>query len=507
MSNNTRTPAARTALLWNTFLRRQCHGAMMARVAALALLATLLLASSVAADDSPFLTAPGGPWQYNETTQDFTIYAAQHDPVAPQLDIYKQIADPVYEMESGIFGVSLPLKVPMYLYTDDPQFIAAVPAAQTDKNLYSGGDSGGVYIAIPRMSGLKAPELTLNLRMLMTQQIAATMSGGNLPPGLLHGTALYGEASPAELPALVATLNQQAGAGRLSDWATLANTADPSLAGQQYSVVAFLIDTYGFRQYRAFLTALGTPATHKDWRQALQSVYTSEGPAAATTLEAKWKAYLPQFIGGLWQQNQFTYYNIDQATQLVGIGQYTQAVTLLTPAIAFLQQTGTPKRASDAQALLSKARAGSEAEARVRDAQQALEGNDYTGSKQLLDQARELYKAIPDAKPPLILAQYQQRADRGLQATDDLNRAETEINGWNVLRARQSANRAFATFTEFGNAPLADRAAAVTQRADDRIRMAGVSVIGAGVLILLGGFAVIALRRGRRVAPALPPLD
>ena len=43
------------------------------------------------------------------------------------------------------------------------------------------------------------------------------------------------------------------------------------------------------------------------------------GPAAAaTTLEAKWKAYLPQFIGGLWQQNQFTYYNIDAATQLVG---------------------------------------------------------------------------------------------------------------------------------------------------------------------------------------------
>jgi hypothetical protein len=507
MSNTIRPLAARTALLWNTLLRRQRHPALMARALALVLLAMLPLASSVAADDSPFLTAPGGPWQYNETTQDFSIYAAQRDPVAAQMDIYKQIADPAYTMESDIFGASLPLKVPMYLYTDDPQFAAAVPAAQTDKNVYSGVDSGGVYIAVPRMSGLKAPELTLNLRMLITQQIVATMSGGNLPPGLSHGTALYSEASPAELPVLVSTLNQQAGADRLSDWATLANTADNSLAGQQYSVVAFLIDTYGLRQYRAFLTALSKPETHKDWRQALQATYTSEGPAAATTLEAKWKAYLPQFIGGLWQQNQFTYYNIDQATQLVGIGQYTQAVTLLTPAIAFLQQTGTPKRAADAQALLSKARAGSEAEARVRDAQQALEGNDYTGTKQLLDQARELYKAVPDAKPPLILTQYQQRADRGLQATDDLTHAETLINGWNVIRARQYANRAFSTFTEFGNAPLADRAAAVAQRANDRIRMAGVSVIGAGVLILLGGFAVIGLRRGRRMAPALPPLD
>ena len=38
--------------------------------------------------------------------------------------------------------------------------------------------------------------------------------------------------------------------------------------------------------------------------------------------------------------------------------------------------------------------------------------------------------------------------------------------------------------------------------------MAGVSVIGAGVLILLGGFAIIGLRRGDGgTAPALPPLD
>lgn len=500
--NNTRLPAARPAFLWNTLLRRRLVATL-----ALALLTALLLAPSVAADDSPFLTAPGGPWQYNETTQDFSIYTARRDPVAAQLEIYKKIADPVYEMESGIFGASLPLKVPIYLYTDDAQFIAAVPAAQTDANLYSGIDSGGVYIAVPRMSGLKAPELTLNLRMLITRQIAASMSGGNLPPGLLRGTALYGEAPPADLSALVALLNQQAGADRLSDWATLANTPDNALAAQQYSVVAFLIDTYGLRMYRSFIETLAKPQARKDWRQAMQMVYTNEGPSAATTLEAKWKAYLPQFIGGLWQRNQFTYYDIDEATQLVGVGQYSQAVTLLTPAIAFLQQTGTPKRASEAQALLSKARAGSEAEARVRDAQQALEENDYPRTKQLLDQARELYKAVPDAKPPLILVQYQQRAERGLQAAEELKRAEADINSWNVIRARQNANRAFGTFTEFGNAPLADRAESVTRRANDRIRMAGVSVIGAGVLILLVGFAAIGLRRGRRAMPALPPLD
>lgn len=479
----------------------------MARALLLALLVALLLVPSVAADDSPFLTAPGGPWQYNETTQDFSIYAAQREAVAPQIELYKKIADPVYEMESGIFGYQLPLKIPMYLYTDIVQFTAAVPAAQADANLYSGIDNGGVYIAVPRMSALKAPELTLNLRMLITQHILGSMTGGNLPPGLMRGTALYAEASPADLPALVAILTQQAGADRLADWATLATTTDGAFAGQQYSVVSFLIDTYGFRMYRAFLDTLSKPQARKDWRQAMQMVYTNEGASAATTLEAKWKAYLPQFLGGLWQRNQFTYYNIDEATQLVGVGQYSQAVALLTPAIAFLQQTPNTKRASEAQALLSKARAGSEAEARVRDAQQALEENDYAHTKQLLDQARDLYKAIPDAKPPLLLVQYQQRAERGLAATDDLKKAETDINTWNVIRARQHANRALGTFTEFGNAPLADRAEAVMTQANQRIKMAGVTVIGVGLAILLGGFAVIGLRRGRRAVPALPPLD
>src|SRR5438552_1995236 len=117
--NNTRPLAARTALLRNTLLRRQRRNMMRVRALLLG-----LLVPSVAADDSPFLTAPGGPWQYNETTQDFSIYASQRDPVAPQIDTFKKIADPAYEMESGIFGYQLPLKIPMYLYTDTAQFTA-----------------------------------------------------------------------------------------------------------------------------------------------------------------------------------------------------------------------------------------------------------------------------------------------------------------------------------------------------------------------------------------------
>jgi len=142
----------------------------------------------------------------------------------------------------------------------------------------------------------------------------------------------------------------------------------------------------------------------------MQIVYTNEGTAAATTLEAKWKAYLPQFSWSLAAQPVHLLQH-RRRDQLVGVGQYSQAVALLTPAIAFLQQTPNTKRASEAQGLLSKARAGSEAEARVRDAQQALEENDYARTKMLLDQARELYRPSGrETAAPSI--QYQQRADR-----------------------------------------------------------------------------------------------
>ena len=97
---------------------------------------------------------------------------------------------------------------------------------------------------------------------------------------------------------------------------------------------------------------------------------------------------------------------------------------------------------------------------------------------------------------------------KGSQATGDLTKAESQINGWDVLRARQNANRAYGAFTEFGNAPLADRAQAVIARANQRIRIAGITVIGVGLAILFGGFTVIALRHGRRQQlPALPPLE
>lgn len=476
---------------------RSRHVGFWLSLGALLLLALPPLA--VAADDVPQLNAPVGLGQ-SESSKHFVFYYAKRELVAPQIELYKQFADGAFDMMADIWGYPLPQPEPLSFVTDMNQFVQYVPAAKDDTGIYSGVDRNGIYIAVPRMAALKAPELRADLRRLLTREMVTEMSGGNLPPGLVDGLSRYAEAPPGDIAALTATLGQQATSDRVQAWATLLNSADTVAAPQNYSVAAFLIDGYGFRAVRTFVQSL---AMKRDWRTGMQDAF-KETPA---TLESKWRAYVPQFVSnGGWQHNQFAFYDTTDAVTAVGMGQYTQAVALLTPAIPFLQQIGNTKRASDAQALLSKARAGAEAETSVRDAEQALEGNDYARTNQLLAQATDLYKAIPDAKPPLLLIQYRDRATRGLQATDDLTTAENAVTGWNVIRARQRADHAYGIFTEFGNAPLADRAQTVIDRANREIRYAGLGTIGVGAFVLLAGLTVTSLRRGRRL-PALPPLE
>lgn len=472
------------------------------------------------------LGAPPGQWNENEATTSnrFEIYFARRDAVAPQVDAYKQVADGALDMMRDIFGTVLVTPVNIYLITDDAQFITLVPAAKDDPARYSGIDRNGIYVSVSRSGGLKPADFARNLRGLLARETAAEMSGGNLPLGLLDGLERYAQAPPAELPALVGTLQAEVGADRLTSWNTLLNLTDAPSAPQTYSVVAFLLDTYGFRTFRAYLTKLNTT---KDWRQAIPQVYTntmappsgSGQPAASqpgetvTSLEVKWRAYVPQFLNGLWQQNQFAYYSTDEATRAVAAGQYTQAVTLLTPAVPFLQQISNTKRAMDAQALLAKARSGAAAETTVRDAQQALEGNDYDHTLSLVKQAQDEYNAIKDpngmsnAKPSPLLAEYETRARRGKAAAADLAAAETAVSSWNVILARQKANRALGTLTEFGNAPLVDRAQAVVDRANREIRYTGLGTIGVGALVLLIGLTITSLRRGGRQPLALPPIE
>lgn len=481
---------------------------------ALSLLTSIAMPIGVTAQFAPAtapLGAPPGQWRNNETTisNRFVIYFAQRDTVAPQVDAYKQTADGTLDMMRDLFGPTvLATPVPIYLMTDDAQFVAVVPTAKDDGTRFAGIDRNGVYVSVARATGLKPADLARSLRGLLAREMASEMSGGNMPAGLLDGLERYAQAPPADLSALVGTLQQQVGSDRLTSWNTLPNQSDAQSLPQNYSVVAFLMDTYGFRAFRNYAIKLNTT---KDWRQAIPQVFINMNapPETVTTLEVKWRAYVPQFLGGLWQKNQFAYYNTDAATSAVAAGQYTQAVALLTPAIPFLQQITNTKRATDAQALLSKARSGSAAETTVHDAQQALEGNDYEHTLSLVSQAKDEYKALgTDAKPSPLIAQYEARANRGKSATTELTTAETAVGSWNVVLARQKANNALGTFSEFGNAPLADRAQTVIARANREIRYTGLGTIGVGALVLLLGLTLTSFRRGRRQPTlALPPIE
>jgi len=468
---------------------------------------------------SPPMNAPPGQWREREVTGSgrFQIWFTQRAPVAAQADAYKQVADGAGEMMEDLFGPALARGISIYLLTDDARFVALALAAKDDPAVYSFMDRNGIYISVPRSMGLKPVDIGRNLRGVLARETAALLSGGNAPAGMLDAVERYAQAPPGDLQALVGSLNQQVTDNRLAPWNTLWNLSDAQADAQTYSAFAFLVDIYGFRTFRTYLERMRDT---RDWRTAFPRAYTvAPAPGMATTapaqgeslmsLETKWRAYLPQFLGGLWQRNQFTLYSTEDATRLLSQGQYSQAATLLTPAIPFLQQIANPRRAVDAQGLLSRARAGAAAETTLRDAGQALEGNDYDRTLTLVSQARTEYEGIGrDARPSPLLAQFEDRAKRGKTAAADLTVAETAVGGWNVVLARSRADRALAAFTEFGNAPLADRAQGVIDRANDTIRTAALTTIGAGLGVLLLGLVISTGRRLRRQpAATLPPLD
>lgn len=528
-------PVTRASALPHIRTRRTRRGAGFGlsslRCGLLAAMLLMLFAPFAAlpvAAQAPPLGAPAGQWREKEATATgrFEIWFAQRGPVAAQVDAYKQVADPAGEMMEDIFGRVLARGMGIYLFTDEAQFNMLPGLPKDDPAVFSHIDRNGIYVSASRSAGLKPVDLGRNLRGLLARETAAQLSGGHLPAGLLEGVERYAQAPPADLQALVGTLNGVVGADRLAGWNTLLNQTDPEADAQTYSVVAFLMDIYGFRTFRTYLDRVRET---RDWRTAIPRAYLTgtnstpamPAPAAGATapppaagesvmsLEMKWRAYLPQFLGGLWQRNQFTFSNTEEASRLVAAGQYTQAVMLLTPAIPFLQQISNTRRAADAQSLLSRARAGAAAESTLRDAQQALEGNDYERTLTLVSQAKTEFESLgKDARPSPLLRQYEERANRGKTATADLTVAETAVGGWNVLLARQRADRALGTFTEYGNTPLADRAQSVIDRANGEIRTVGLGTIGVGLTILLLGMTISSVRRARRHPVAtLPPLE
>src|SRR5690606_9129843 len=108
---------------------------------------------------------------------------------------------------------------------------------------------------------------------------------------------------------------------------------------------------------------------------------------------------------------------------------------------------------SEAEMLVAQGSVGMQAEALMRDAQQALEGHDYQRALTLIDRAVDQYALLPeDHRPDNLIDTWRGMASDGVAAVGRLDRATKAFDDWFSMRsAREDAVEAGSTFASLGD--------------------------------------------------------
>jgi len=386
-----------------------------------------------------------------------------------------------------LFAVETPVTFAIYAYADAATFeamTAGLPAGATDGlGIITEPAARRVHLHLARLVNRSPLEIENALRHVTTRVVLEVASGGNLPRGFAEGMALYVERpiTPrlARIASLVTTANQ---GGVLLSWSDL-NRRRP-LTGEQalseaesYAAVAFLLDRYGFRSFRAFLAQA---RTQPDWRMAMRAAYNR----GASDIEAQWRDNLPRWTGGDWRVNLVAALDLAGPRDALMAGDYAGARASLEQSWRLYTDLGDGTRLDDTEELLGLSETGIQAETAMTQAQQALELHTYDRAGALVTQARAQYALLPpEHQPGALLETYDQTAVSGLAAVAALEEAERRVHRWSDYRqARSAALDAGSRFAALGDDELRERADAVLETLEARQRR---------LVLLLGALAAV----------------
>ncbi len=423
-------------------------------------------------------------WQEQRTSYfAITAVAAQKDEAAR----YASFVDGVYTDLSQIFGVSIRTPITLRLYPDDRSYIAVNPLAEKIQGVIAHASSGRgrreISIAVERTRGMSDELLVNNVRHELTHLIVAEMSGDNLPVGFHEGIAQYLEKPVArEQQAIVRRLRLASQANMLMSWSDLnapgGAYSNPDVAyPQTLSMVAFLVDRYGFARLVEFIKAL---TSSPGYRSALETTYG----VSADQLEAQWKAYLPEYLDSRYAVNALYAYDLGPAKALLNQGAYTAAKEDLERAAYVLRTTNQTEKLAEAEAMLAQAEQGIAAGTTVAEARKALEARDYAQAQALVAQAQAAYAGLKDTRRAEELQLYETRAGEALAALDRLKQAEALARAYRYPEARQTIIEAARTLGELGDPTGQTMGQAILADMEQKQRMLAYGLLGAGGLVL-----------------------
>lgn len=436
----------------------------------------VLVRPATAIPEPPYLGPPAGFTSIE--TNHLRLVVQREATISPSAFAvaYGPYLDRAYDELTTLFPAP-PLRPELYVYATEANLGAAMAVANPPTTAATGAvvdnGAGDIALALPRLQTLSPLEAENALRHALGRLVARRAAGGNLPPGLEAGIALYVErpvsARTARYAALLQNANRQ---NELIAWDILyptraaATDEEAALAtASAYSVVAFLADRYGLHRLNQFVTAL---RDQPDWRLALREVYQRP----LSELETEWRDQLPQWTANGWQTNLFAAFDLQLARDLLANAHYAAAKEEIGKSLRLATELRDQVRLADAEALLRQSDIGLQAESLMAQIQESLEGHTYGRAQALIGQARAQFAQLPATQGmDELLTSYQRLADQGVQAAADLEAARRLAPSWaDYPEARAAALMAGVTAANLGDQVVTDQARAILSEIDARQR-------------------------------------
>lgn len=448
-----------------------------------ALLFALLLAPAVSAQQPSNSTQQPSEWQ-ELRTQRFAILYANNDRATA--DQYATFVDTIYDEIAAVFNHHTATPVTLRLYPTLERYYQSNPLARGLQGIVAHADyrRHEVVVILEQTQAQTPDEVQNNIRHELTHIVASELSEDRLNVLFQEGVAQYVELPSRELEAKISYLQGALNADRLVSWSELDDRdrfyGNAQLSyPQSLSITAFLIERYSFTKFREMITMASRSS---GYRSALERTYG----VSPDTLEQEWRNWLPDYLTVGYKRNAITTYDLSATEALLAQGRYADAQRELEAAIEWLRTTDQADVLAEAEQMLQWSVAGQQAEALAADVRAALETNDYARAADLVVQARQAFTTIGDARQDTVLADYENRAQRGLRAEELMQESRGLARSFRYPEARASLDQALAEYVALGDSARA------TQARDMRLTMDRWQTLLGFVLLAIGTIGSLA---------------
>jgi hypothetical protein len=397
--------------------------------------------------------------------------------------VYADFVDSVYDEMSTIFEHRTATPLTLRLYPTFESYYAVNPLARNMQGVVAHADfrKRELAVVLPQTQSQNPDQVRNNIRHELAHIIASELSDNQLNTGFQEGIAQYIELPTTDTDRKMQLLARSYANNTLMNWSDFENremiygTPEEGYP-QSLAAVTFLIETYGFDQFRVFLV---NSASSSGYRSALEQTYG----ASASELEDQWRSWIPTYLDGSFVQNAAgADLELNYSRRLLESGNYTRATGELEQAVATLREAQQQEKLAEAQQLLEASRTGQLAEQRATEAYIALQNADYAQARPLIEQARAGYASIGDTRQEQVLENWATHAERGLIARQQLAEANADAAAFRLPEAQAHADAAATEFQRLGDETRLNEALSLRESVHGMQRIAGLVLVGVGVL-------------------------